>query len=67
MNDTVILASYNSTEEAYIVKGMLECNGIPAMVANENNLYVPVFNGINVLVFEKDLARARQLMEEHGD
>lgn len=67
MDNTVILASYNTPEEAYILAGMLRSNGIPAMVSNENSLYVPVFNGVNVSVFEQDLARARKLMSEHGD
>lgn len=67
MDNTVIAAVYNTPEEAYIVKGMLESNGIPAMVANENNLYVPVFNGVNVFVFERDYEKARSLIESYGD
>ncbi|MDE6008745.1 MAG: DUF2007 domain-containing protein [Muribaculaceae bacterium] len=67
MDATVTLATYSTLSEAYIVKGMLEANGIPALVRNENNLYVPVFDGVSVMVFEKDLERAKKLLEEHGD
>lgn len=64
---TETLVTYSTPEEAYIVKGMLESNGIPALVRNENNLYVPVFDGVSVVVFEKDLEKARKLLDEHGD
>ncbi len=62
---SVTLASYDSPQEAYLVKGMLESNGIPAMVENLNNLYVPVFNGCNVVINSKYLDEARKLLAEH--
>lgn len=67
MDNTVILTTYNSPEEAAIVAGMLQSNGIPCSVENRNNLYVPTFNGVDIVVFEKDLDRARQLLNEHQD
>lgn len=67
MDQTVILTSYNSPEEAAIVAGMLRSNGIPCEIENRNNLYVPTFNGVDIIVFEKDLQRARQLLSEHKD
>ncbi|MDE5874149.1 MAG: DUF2007 domain-containing protein [Muribaculaceae bacterium] len=67
MDRTATLATYSTIEDAYIVKGMLESNGIPALVRNENNLYVPIFDGVSVMVFEKDFEKARKLLEEHGD
>lgn len=67
MDSTVILTTYNSPEEAAIVAGMLHSNGIPCSVENRNNLYVPTFNGVDIVVFEKDLDRARQLLNEHQD
>lgn len=67
MRPTVTLQSYNTPEEAYLVAGMLKNNGIPAMVENLNNLYVPIFNGVNLVVFADDADRARELLASHGD
>lgn len=67
MEKTVTLAVYADIQEASIVKGMLEANGIPSMISDENNLYVPYFGGVNIMVRESDLERARVLLSEHGD
>ncbi|MCM1489587.1 MAG: DUF2007 domain-containing protein [Muribaculum sp.] len=67
MDKTVILTTYSSPEEAAIVVGMLRSNGIPCEIENRNNLYVPVFNGVDVRVFEKDFERAIQLISEHNE
>ncbi len=67
MDQTVILTSYSNPEEAAIVAGMLRSNGIACEIENRNNLYVPTFNGVDIIVFEKDLQRARQLLTEHND
>lgn len=67
MDRTVLLTSYNSVEEAEIVAGMLRSNGIPCEVENRNNLYVPVFNGADLIVFEKDFDRARNLVLKNND
>lgn len=70
MNDndkTVVLTTYNSPEEAAIVAGMLRSNNIPCTIENRSNLYVPVFNGVDIIVFEKDYARARDLISDHHD
>lgn len=67
MDRTVLLTSYSSVEEAEIVAGMLRNNGIPCEVENRNNLYVPVFNGADLIVFEKDFDRARNLVLENKD
>lgn len=67
MDKTVLLTSYNSVEEAEIVAGMLRSNGIPCEVENRNNLYVPVFNGADLIVFEKDFDRARNLILDNKD
>ena len=63
----VNIASYDNPEQAYIVAGMLNSNGIPAMVQNNNNLYVPIFNGINVMVPDDDAEKAVKLLQEHDD
>ena len=62
-----LLATYLSLQEAYIVKDMLDDNGIPAAIVNENNLYVPVLSGVRVMVNDDDYERASQLLTEHHD
>lgn len=63
MDELVTIDNYNSLEEAYIVKGMLENNGIPALVIDDNNLYVPVFNGVRLQVRKSDENRAMSLIK----
>lgn len=46
---------------------MLEDHQIPAMIADENNLYVPFFQGVRVIVRESDLEKARALLKEFHD
>lgn len=65
--NTVRLATFQTLQEAYIVKGMLDDNGIPSMVTNENNLYVPVFQGVTLWVADNQLDEARRLLEIHHD
>lgn len=67
MDRTVLLTTYSSPEEAAIVVGMLRSNGIPCEIENRNNLYVPIFNGVDIIVFEKDFERARNLIEQHQE
>ena len=63
----VVLSSYPSMPDAAIVKGMLESHGIESVLQDRNNLYVPVFGGVNLLVNESDYDRARPLLDEHKD
>ena len=63
----VVLDNYPNPQEAAIISGMLEANGIPCVVSDQNNLYVPIFGGVSVLVREEDLARAKELLREHHD
>lgn len=63
----VVLSNYPNVQDASIVKGMLEANGIPSVISDQNNLYVPVFGGVSLLVREEDLEKARSLIEEHHD
>ena len=58
----VKLDVYETPQEAYLVKGLLESNGIRAMVQDGDNLYVPVFNGVSLYVDDSDLAAARRLL-----
>ncbi|MBD5247159.1 MAG: DUF2007 domain-containing protein [Barnesiella sp.] len=66
MDDLVTVATYSSPEEAYIVKEMLESNGVPAIVVNDDNLYVPVFNGVRVQVNASDASKAEALLSQNG-
>ena len=63
----VVLDNFPNEQEAAIVQGMLEANGIPCVVSDQNNLYVPVFGGVSLLVPEKDAERARALLKSHHD
>ena len=63
----VTLESFSTPQEAAIVQGMLEANGIPSMVSDQNNLYVPIFGGVTLLVAEKDIEKARELLRQHHD
>lgn len=59
----VMLESYESLSDAQMLKGMLESNGIPAMVTEEYNPLGTVFSMSRVLVFAHDLDEAKRLME----
>ena len=63
----VILENYPDMMQASIVQGMLEANGIQCVISDQNNLYVPVFGGVSLLVPENELERARQLLKQHHD
>ena len=63
----VVISSYPSMPDAAIVKGMLGSHGIESVLKDRNNLYVPVFGGVDLLVNESDYDRARRLLDEHKD
>ncbi|MBQ9584613.1 MAG: DUF2007 domain-containing protein [Muribaculaceae bacterium] len=67
-DNIVILSKYNSQVDAEIVKGYLEQNGIIAGVmgdATANALLQGFPQGAyRVVVFERDLERARQMIED---
>ena len=54
--------------QANLLKGALESAGIACAIHNEFNLYSMGFangiSGVDVLVYEDDLERARELMEQ---
>ncbi|MGN0213501.1 MAG: putative signal transducing protein [Muribaculaceae bacterium] len=62
-DDLIKLGEYEFIADAYIIKGMLESNGIPAMVTDELNPYGSTFTKPRVLVFRRDEAAARELMQ----
>ena len=62
----VTLESFGILSDAQMLKGMLEGNGIPAMVTEEYNPLGTVFSMSRVLVFAHDLDEARRLMAAGG-
>lgn len=67
MNQTVTLAVYKDIQEASIIQGMLNANGIHSTISDHNNLYVPYFGGVELLVYESDLPRAKELIGKHDE
>lgn len=59
----VELAEYPSLMEAEVVKGMLETNGIEAMVTEQYNPYGQAYDYSKVLVMDYDLEEAKKLLE----
>ena len=64
--DIIVFDMYNSPIEANIVKGVLESNGVIAGVMGDStaNALMQGFSQgtMRVVVFRKDLERARQIM-----
>lgn len=70
--ELVILGEYENTIEASMVKGVLETNGIQAMLTNEimSNVLslAPINYGlVRVMVFKSDLDLARQILASAPD
>lgn len=63
----VTLSNYPNVQDASIVQGMLEANGIPSVISDQNNLYVPIFGGVSLMVREEDLERAQHLISTYHD
>ncbi len=63
----IVYRSYSNLSEAYETKNILEMNGIPCFISNENMATVyPLYNshvgGIRLHIFEKDIAAADNLL-----
>lgn len=69
--DIVLAAEYNDEVSANIARGMLEANGIPAIVEGSNmvRLYLgaQIWNPVRLMVRQCDLDAALKLLKEHGD
>lgn len=66
--ELVVLGEYENTIEASMVKGVLETNGVQAMLTNEimSNVLslAPINYGmVRVMVFRSDLDLARKILE----
>ena len=69
MNRTVRLTTCNNSYEAHILQGALQAEGIASVLHNENmtNLFgglISGFSGVDVFVYEDELDRAREVMEQ---
>lgn len=66
--ELVVLGEYENTIEASMVKGVLETNGVQAMLTNEimSNVLslAPINYGmVRVLVFKSDLELAQKILK----
>lgn len=66
-DELAVLGEYENAIEASMVKGVLETNGLPAMLTNEIMSTVlslaPINYGmVRVLVFKRDLDLARKIL-----
>ena len=66
-DDLVVFGRYYSDADAYMVKGVLETNGVPCIINNEimSSVYpitVTSLGEIKVLVFRRDLELAHKIM-----
>jgi hypothetical protein len=63
----VVLKTYGTLSEAYIIKGLLDSQGIDNFLGDEyvSQLY-PIFNpdlgGVRLFVYEKDLERIQEII-----
>lgn len=60
----VVLKKYPNAVEANIVKGALEASGIPAGVIVDSTANAIWMAPVRVIVFERDLELARQVISE---
>jgi hypothetical protein len=65
---TVVLKEFNTSTEANIVKSMLDANGIPCFLSNENSVFTPGFfsasSTILLHVMEDDFEKAGSLIDQ---
>jgi hypothetical protein len=60
----VVLKKYPNAVEANIIKGALEASGIPAGVIVDSTANAIWMAPVRVVVFERDLELARQVISE---
>ena len=64
---TVTLTSFQNNVQAHMLQDILKNEGIESIVHSEltNQVLSPLYNiGVEVLVFEEDLARAQVILKE---
>lgn len=69
--DLVLAANFNDQVSADIARGMLEANGIPAIIEGTymSTLYLgaQIWNPVRLMVRQCDLDATLKLLKEHGD
>ena len=63
----VVLKKYSNAIDANIVKGALEASGIPAGVIVDSTANAIWMAPVRVVVFERDLELAKQVISETDD
>lgn len=71
-DNIVIFMTFGDLTEAHLIKGILDDNGIPCFLSDENTLSVyPLYNqglgGIKLSVFERDLEIAARVIKEQQE
>jgi hypothetical protein len=65
----VVLATFGNEVEAALARNLLQAGGIPAQMEGEGtaNIFGSIGNpfGVRLLVFERDLPQAEQVLDEH--
>lgn len=61
--ETIVVATYNDIAEASAAKSILEEAGITAALVDKNEVGLNPLGGIEVKIFERDLTKARHLLE----
>jgi hypothetical protein len=63
----ITVATFMAGHDAHLARGVLESEGIPASVIDENTsatvLYSPAIGGVKVQVNDEDYDRARKILE----
>ncbi|NOX42698.1 MAG: DUF2007 domain-containing protein [Gammaproteobacteria bacterium] len=70
MTKFVTVRAYNSPIEAYLAKGRLEVEGIPAYLAHENHVWVDwvysqALGGVKVQVLAENAENASKILDAH--
>ncbi|MBR1551292.1 MAG: DUF2007 domain-containing protein [Muribaculaceae bacterium] len=63
----VVFGRYENVMDANIVKGVLETNGVAAGVIGDSTANALMMTPMMVVVFERDLEQARQVMDSQPE
>lgn len=70
-NDIITVATFDSLQEAYFAKSLLESHGLDVFLTNENAMRVLMHphlsGGIGLLIAEDDLDVAREVLATIND
>lgn len=61
-DNTIVLQSYNSVQEATIAQDKLKAQGIESILKNENVLGLDPIAGVELKIFAKDIDAARSVL-----